>query len=257
MDAVGFSESAPPLYYALAWALDPGDRDGRVRAALALGRGRGGDDPGRLPGRHRADSPADGPISGRSSRNRPIGRGCRGGAGRGQPDAALVLAGGPCLRLAGSALRGLAALLRAGAAERGPARHRPLGGRLRPGARHSLLRGLRRRRRGGLAAAPPPPRERAGARHRRPLRPGAGAAGDPPDVLRPRRMDRQLLARTPALGNRRDLRQRRDQRHHRPPGATGSGPAAAGARAGGAGPARHPRCPRGAPRRGGPVRAWR
>ena len=38
MDAVGFSESAPPLYYALAWLWTQLTGTGRVRAALALGR---------------------------------------------------------------------------------------------------------------------------------------------------------------------------------------------------------------------------
>ena len=51
-------------------------------------------------------------------------------------------------------------------------------------------------------------------------------------------MDRQVHPRAPALGNRGDLRQRRDQRHHRPARAPGSRARAAGAGAGGAGPAR-------------------
>ena len=47
--------------------------------------------------------------------------------------------------------------------------------------------------------------------------------------LRARRMDRQLHARAPALGNGGDLRHRRDRRHHRPARAAGPGPGAAGA----------------------------
>ena len=57
----------------------------------------------------------------------------------------------------------------------------------------------------------------------------AGAAGDPPDVERPRRVDQRPLARPPRLGNRGDLRQRRDRRHHRPAGAAGARLRAAGA----------------------------
>ena len=65
---------------------------------------------------------------------------------------------------------------------------------------------LRRRGRGALA----------GPLDRRPAGAAAGAAGDPPDVLRPRRVDRQVQPRPPALGNGGDLPHRRDRRHHRP-----------------------------------------
>ena len=51
MEGVNTSESAPPLYYALAWLWTAADRDRRVRPALALGPGRGGDRAGRLPDR--------------------------------------------------------------------------------------------------------------------------------------------------------------------------------------------------------------
>ena len=64
--------------------LDAADRHRRVRPALALRRGRGRDRAGRLPARRRAPRPAC--------------RARRRGAGRGQPDAALVLAGGARLR---------------------------------------------------------------------------------------------------------------------------------------------------------------
>ena len=57
MDAVGFSESAPPLYYALAWLWTQVTGHRRVRPALALGPRRGRHGPGRLPARRRAARP--------------------------------------------------------------------------------------------------------------------------------------------------------------------------------------------------------
>ena len=64
MDAVGFSESAPPLYYAGAWAWTQVTRNRRVRPALLLGPGRRGHRPSRLPARPRPNNRADGPIVG-------------------------------------------------------------------------------------------------------------------------------------------------------------------------------------------------
>ena len=57
MDVVGFSESAPPLYYVLAWLWAQVVGHRRVRAALALGARRGRDGAGRLPARRRAARP--------------------------------------------------------------------------------------------------------------------------------------------------------------------------------------------------------
>ena len=113
MDAVGFSESAPPLYYALAWVWTQltGTGEFGLRSLSAARRGRHG--PGRLPARRRAA--------------RPPRRDRRRGPGRGQPDAALVLAGGPRLRAPRAPLHGLGALLRPRARPRRPARHRPGG----------------------------------------------------------------------------------------------------------------------------------
>ena len=207
MDAVGFSRVGAAALLRAGLALDPGDRQRRVGAALALGGRRGRDDPGRL--LHR-------PRTARRARRRH-----RGGAGRRQPDAALVLAGGAGLRAARALLRALAALLRAGAAggpqRGGQARLRPLGRLLGAGAGDALLRRLPAPRRDRPAGAP----ARAGrdplrALDRRRRRGAAGAAGDPPDVLRPRRMDRQIHPRPPARRSRDHLHGRRDRRHHRP-----------------------------------------
>ena len=197
MNAVGFSESAPPLYYALAWAWTQvtGTGEFGLRSISALA------------------GVATVPVVYLAALEL---RGRRAGL-----MAAALVAVNPMLlwysqearaySLLRPALRGLAALLRARPAARAPPRLHPLGDRLGPGARHPLLRRLPDPRRGGLAAAPPWPRELPGPRDRRRLRAGAGAAGDPPDVDRPRRVDQQLLARPPALGNRGDLRHRRDQ----------------------------------------------
>ena len=206
MDAVGFSESTPPLYYALAWVWTQLTGTGEFGLRSLSAAGRGGDGPGRLPDRARAARPP----------RRPDG----GGAGRGQPDAALVLAGGARLRAAGPALRALAALLRARRCAAAAAATSSSGGSppaspspptTSPSSRSSP------RRSGCCAAAV----GRAPAGHRR---------SSPSPAWRWRRWrstrcpsatpnGSALLARPPALGNRGDLRQRRDRRHHRPPGA--------------------------------------
>ena len=166
--------------------LDPADRDRRVRPALALGAGRGGDRPGRLPARRGAA--------------RPPRRDRRRGARRGQPDAALVLAGGARLRAAGPA-DALSALYFVRALDARPPRgpHR-LGHRLGAGPRDPLLRHLPDRRGGALAAAPPRPGALAGLWIVALAGAAAGPARDPPDVDRPRGMDRRPRPRPPALG---------------------------------------------------------
>ncbi len=84
MDAVGFSESAPPLYYAVAWVWTQltGTGEFGLRSISALAGVA--TVPVAYLARRRAAQP-----SRRPRRRR---------AGRGQPDAALVLAGGPRLR---------------------------------------------------------------------------------------------------------------------------------------------------------------
>ena len=100
MDAVGFSESAPPLYYALAWLWTQltGTGEFGLRSLSALA------------------GVATVPVAyllGAELRDRRAGI-VAAAPGRGQPDAALVLAGGARLRAARPALtRALAALLRA------------------------------------------------------------------------------------------------------------------------------------------------
>ena len=204
--------------------LDAAGRDRGIRAAHRLRGGRGGDRPGRLPDRGRAA--------------RPAGRALGGGAGRGQPDDALVLAGGAGLR-AGRPVRGaLGPLLAAGRTRRGAARLRLVGDLVGTGDRNPLLRRLSDPRRGGDAAAPARAADEPGRDgDPRRLRDRGGAGGDPPDVARPRRLDRQLHARPPARGNGGDLRHRRDRRHHRQAGAALARLRAAGAEPRGAGPA--------------------
>src|SRR5260221_17601 len=63
-------------------------------------------------------------------------------------------------------------------------------------------------------SAPPPSSGRALVRPSR--QSGAGAAGDPPDVAGPRRVDRRTQSRAPLVGERCHLRRRRDRRHRRP-----------------------------------------
>ena len=161
--------------------LDAAGRDRGIRPALDLGGGRGGDGAGRLPDRGRAARPA----------RRPLG----GGAGRGQPDDALVLAGGAGLRAGRALRRALGALLAAGRTHRRAARLRLVGDLVGPRDRHPLLRRLPDPRRGADAAAPAraadEPRRDGDPRR---LRDRGGAGGDPPDVARPRRLDRQLHA---------------------------------------------------------------
>ena len=120
--------------------LDAAGRHPRIRAARDLRRRRGGDGPGRLPDRGRAARPAGGPLGG--------------GAGRGQPDDALVLAGGARLRAGRPLRRALGALLAAGRTERRAARLRLVGDLVGARDRHPLLRRLPDPRRGGDAAAP-------------------------------------------------------------------------------------------------------
>ena len=170
--------------------LDAGDRDRRVRAALALGAGRGGDGPGRLP----ASAPS-----------------CA-AAAPGLLAAALVAVNPMLLWYSQEArayallvllLRALAALLRARPARRRSARDFVLWGRLlRPRPRapttspssRSLVEVV-------LLAAPARRRERSPASGSSPL-PSALLAplALPPDVLRPRRMDRQLHASATGSG---------------------------------------------------------
>ena len=84
MNAVNYSESAPPLYYALAWVWTQltGTGEFGLRALSALAGV--------------ATVPVAYLIGARAAR--PPRRDRRRGAGRGQPDAALVLAGGARLR---------------------------------------------------------------------------------------------------------------------------------------------------------------
>ena len=117
--------------------LGQGVRHRRGRPALALGPVRRGHGSGRLPDR----SPACVPPR----RPRP------GGADRRQPDADLVLAGGPLLRAAGLLRRARDLLLRAGARHGPGPRPRLLGAGFGAGALQPLLRRLRGRDRGGLA----------------------------------------------------------------------------------------------------------
>ena len=138
MDAVGFSESAPPLYYALAWLWTQvaGTGEFGLRSLSAAGRGRDG--PGRLPAR-RASCAAAAPAI----------------------FAAALVAVNPMLlwysqearayALLGLFCAALAALLRPGAASAAARRDFVLLGRLlgaRPG--DPLLRRLPARRRGVL-----------------------------------------------------------------------------------------------------------
>ena len=173
--------------------LDPGDRHRRVRAALALGRGRGRDRPGRLPAR-RASCAAAAPGS----------------------SAAALVAVNPMLLWYSQEARAYALLVLLRRRSRCSTACAPL--RQRPPPRLHLA---------GASS-----RALALATHYFAVFPivaealcccaGAGAASarralvvarrrasllaplaDPPDVGRPRRVDRQLQPRPPALGNRR------------------------------------------------------
>ena len=207
MDAVGFSESAPPLYYALAWVWTQltGTGEFGLRSLSALA------------------GVATVPVAyliGIELRGRRAGL-----------MAAALVAVNPMLLWYSQEARAYAlfALLCAvsllycvrALRPRPPPRLHRLGDRLRrwpspPTTSPSSRSPPRRSGCCGAAGGEP-----AGALDRRPRRPAAGAAGDPPDVDRPRRVDRQLLARPPALGDGGDLRHRRDRRHHRPARAPG------------------------------------
>src|ERR1044072_9361651 len=100
-------------------------RDRRARSALALGPVRGGDAASRLPDRPPARLPPRRPRTGSADRR--------------QPDADLVLAGGPLLRAARLLRRPLAALLRAGAEHPRGARPGVLVAGLDAGPLQSLL----------------------------------------------------------------------------------------------------------------------
>ena len=223
MNAVNFSESTPPLYYALAWVWTQvtGTGEWGLRSLSAVAGV--------------ATVPVAYADRGRAAR--PPRRPLDGGAGRRQPDAPLVLAGGPRLRAAGALLLGLAAVHAAGDARRGAPGLRLVGGLLGPRRRHPLLRDLPDPRRDLPAPAPP----RRGRR-------GRASRSSPPPARRWRRWPTTRCrsgtptgsaapARPPALGNRGDLRDRRDHRHHRPPRPSLAGLRAAGAEPGGAGDA--------------------
>ena len=157
MHAVWFSESTPPVYYALAWVWTQLVGTGEFGLRSISARGRGGDGAGRLPDRGRAARPP----------RRPLG----GGAGRGQPDDALVLAGGARLRAGRPVRRALGPLL--GCGPNAAARRRDFiwwGVWSGAGARHPLLRRLPDPGRGADAAAP------------------ARAAGEPRRDRHPRRL---------------------------------------------------------------------
>ena len=104
LHAVKTSESNPPLYYVLAWGW-----------AKAFGTGEFG--LRSLSALFGAATVPVGYLIGRQLASRRAGLD-PGRAGRRQPDADLVLAGGPLLRAAGLLRRALAALLRAGAGHR-------------------------------------------------------------------------------------------------------------------------------------------
>ena len=116
MDAVGFSESTPPLYYALAWVWTQLIGTGEFGLRSLSAAGRGGDGPGRLPDRGRAARPPRRPR--RRRRWSRSTRCCSGTRRRRAPTRCWSL-----LR------RALAALLRCGPLRSGrPPRLRPAGG---------------------------------------------------------------------------------------------------------------------------------
>ena len=203
MDAVGFSESAPPLYYALAWVWTQvtGTGEYGLRSLSALA------------------GVATVPVAylfGAALRDRRAGIA-----------AAALVAVNPMLLWYSQEARAysllvlfcavVGALLRPRARPRGPPRVRLVGDLLRPGAGDPLLRDLPDRGRGDLAGAEagwPAGGARSGDRRGRRDRPGT--ARDPPDLGRPRRVDRRPRPLPPGLGDGRDLLRRRDRRHHRP-----------------------------------------
>ena len=180
---VPHSESTPPLYYLARLALGAAGRDRRDLDAVALGAGGDGLDRRRLPRRPRPAAAA------------PVGPD-RGGGGRRQPGADLVLTGRPLLRAGLPADRSLLSLLRQGAPRRRAFGPGLVGSVLGSGDRDPLLRRLRGRRRGAAAdprGQPAPRRDRG----RRPRRHGRAAGPDrpPADRQRPRRLDRRTAAR--------------------------------------------------------------
>ena len=137
LSAIPGSESTPPLYYVLAWAVDAAVRHGRGGAAVALGADRHRHDPGRVLGGGATRDPT---------------RGAGGGCPRcGEPAARVVLAGGARVRAAAAVDHLGAGDVRAhpGAVNRAPARG--VGGAVRARAGGALLRALRDRAAGRLA----------------------------------------------------------------------------------------------------------
>ena len=192
MDAVGFSESAPPLYYALAWLWTQVTGTGEVGLRSLSARRRRRHRAGRLPDRRRAARP---PRPGSSPRRWSRSTRCCSGTRRRRA---------PTRCSSCSRALSLLYFVRAPASAGGAATSSPGGSPRRspwppttsPSSRSPprplwlLRRRGRRRRCPGSGSSP-----------RSAL--AAGAAGAPPDVLRPRRMDRQLQPRAPALGDRR------------------------------------------------------
>ena len=216
MDAVGFSESAPPLYYALGLALDPG-RPGPASSGCARSR--------------RWPAFATVPVAyllGAELRGRRAGI-ARRGAGRRQPDAALVLAGGAQLLAAGPVQRDRRRSTSSAPSSAAAARDlvrlgRGLGAR----PRDPLLRDLPDRARGLLLL------RRRGAR-RRPASRSSLATGLLLAPLAIHQMsqghadwigDHSLGHRLWEIGG--HLRGRRDRRRDRPAGAPHAGDRAAG-----------------------------
>ncbi|HEX3173871.1 MAG TPA: glycosyltransferase family 39 protein [Solirubrobacterales bacterium] len=198
MDAVGFSESAPPLYYALAWVW-----------TQITGTGEFG-----LRSLSAAAGVATVPVAyllGTELRGRRAGIA-----------AAAFVAVNPMLLWYSQEARGYAllSLLTAVAAlyfvralngprkGEGAAGPGVLGDRLGACAGDPLLRDIPGCARGALAALATGEGCARWAGDRRCDRPPAGALGDPPDVLRARRVDRRSQSWPPALGGRRHLRRR-------------------------------------------------
>ena len=174
--------------------LDEGLRDRRIRAALALRLFRPRDGPGRV--RHRRGA--------LQQARRPD----RGHPGGGQPDADLVLAGGPLLRGPGLLLRRLSPFLRPSPAHPQWSGPLALGARLGARPHQPLLRLLPGRDRGRLAArraasslASPPTRRR----RRRGGRGGPDAVVAGPGQPHPYRLDRKEPPLHPLLRDRGQL----------------------------------------------------
>ena len=211
MEAVGYSESAPPLYYALAWVWTQltGTGEFGLRSLSALA------------------GVATVPVAyllGAELRGRRAGI-----------VAAALVAVNPMLLWYSQEARGYAlfALLcarsrcstssaRSSAAARRDVDLAGESSRRWPSPPTTSRSSRSRPRRSGCCAR----RGRArgqGHLDRRPRRPGAGAAALHQMVARARRMDRRPRPRPPALGDRRDLPGRRDRRHHRPARAPAAG----------------------------------